>query len=151
MTTETLWLTDAQQYVWRRWLRLNRELSATLGRDLQKDSELSMPDFEALVYLTDVEEGRLRISALAGAMDWERSRLSHHIKRMEARGLVTRAECPEDGRGAFVAITPAGRAAIQRAAPAHVRSVRRLVIDVLSDEELEQLGRITDKLLAQLH
>jgi DNA-binding MarR family transcriptional regulator len=109
-----------------------------------------MPDFETLVYLTDVEEGRLRISALATAMDWERSRLSHHIKRMEARGLVTREGCPEDGRGAFVAITPEGRAAIEQAAPSHVRSVRRLVIDVLSDDELQELGRITDKLLARL-
>lgn len=150
MTTENLWLTDAQQHVWRRWLRLNRELSSTLAHEMQARSELSMPDFEALVYLTDIPEGRLRISVLAEAMDWERSRLSHHIKRMEKRALVSREECPEDGRGAFVAITPAGRAAIERAAPEHVRTVRRLVVDVLSDEELEQLGRITDKLLAEL-
>jgi DNA-binding MarR family transcriptional regulator len=150
MTTETVWLSDSQQQVWRRWLRVHRELSAALGRDLQQHSELSMPDFEALVHLTDVPEGRLRISALATAMDWERSRLSHHIKRMEARGLVSREGCLEDGRGAFVAITPTGRAAIEQAAPAHVREVRRLFVDALSDEELDELGRITGKLLTRL-
>jgi DNA-binding MarR family transcriptional regulator len=148
MTTE--WLTDEQQRAWRSWLRLNKDLSAELARELQDGSDLSMADFEVLVNLTDVPEGRLRILELAGAMHWERSRLSHHLKRMEARELVDRAGCPDDGRGSFVGITPEGRSAIERAAPDHVASVRRLVIDVLTEEELATLGRITDKLLTRL-
>jgi DNA-binding MarR family transcriptional regulator len=146
----TEWLDDRQQRVWRAWLKLNRELPSVLGRELQAGSDLSMADFEVLVNLTDRPEGRLRISELATSMNWERSRVSHHLKRMEARGLVDRAGCPDDGRGSFVGITPAGRQAIERAAPDHVETVRRLVIDVLSDEELDALGRLTTKLLAQL-
>jgi DNA-binding MarR family transcriptional regulator len=146
----TEWLDDRQQRVWRAWLKLNRELPSVLGRELQAGSDLSMADFEVLVNLTDRPEGRLRISELATSMNWERSRVSHHLKRMEARGLVDRAGCPDDGRGSFVGITPAGRQAIERAAPDHVETVRRLVIDVLSDEELDTLGRLTTKLLAQL-
>jgi DNA-binding MarR family transcriptional regulator len=146
----TDWLDDRQQRIWRAWLKLNRDLPATLGRELQAGSDLSMADFEVLVNLTDVPEGRLRISELASNMNWERSRVSHHLKRMEARALVDRAGCPDDGRGSFVGITRAGRDAIERAAPDHVESVRRLVIDVLTEEELETLGRLTDKLLASV-
>ena len=146
----TDWLDDRQQQIWRAWIKLNRDLPAALGRQIQSRSDLSMADFEVLVNLTDVTEGRLRISELASEMNWERSRVSHHLQRMEARGLVARAGCPEDGRGSFVNITTAGRDAIERAAPGHVKDVRRLVIGALTDEELETLGALTDKLLAQL-
>lgn len=143
----TAWLDDDQQRAWRTWLKLNRDLPAALARELAGASDLSMADFEVLVNLTDVPEGRLRISELAANMAWERSRVSHHLKRMEARGLVDRAGCPDDGRGSFVGITPAGRTAIERAAPSHVETVRRLVIDVLTPEELATLGRLSAKVL----
>lgn len=148
MSDSTPWFDDDQQRIWRAFMRLNRDLDAALARDLQSHSELSVADFEVLVNLTDVPDGRLRPSDLAASMQWDRSRLSHHVKRMEARGLVTREGCPEDGRGAFVGITPAGRQAIETAAPDHVRAVRRLVVDALTPEELEQLGALADKLLA---
>src|SRR6187431_3359778 len=102
MSPEAPWLSHRQELVWRGWLRLNAELSATLQRELQDDAGLSMPDFEVLVHLTDNPQGRVRISDLARLLHWERSRVSHHVKRMEGRGLVQRTECPEDGRGAFV-------------------------------------------------
>jgi DNA-binding MarR family transcriptional regulator len=70
---------------------------------------------------------------------------------MEGRGLVQRTECVEDGRGAFVGITPAGRAAIEHAAPGHVSAVRRLMFDALSDDEVACLARTIDKLLDQQH
>lgn len=146
----TNWLSEEQQQVWRAWLRLNRELPAALGRHMHENSSLSMADFEVLVALTDVPDGRLRISELASGMNWERSRVSHQLRRMEARGLVDRAGCPDDGRGSFVGITSTGRRAIEQAAPEHVEEVRRVFVDVLTPEELEQLGRINAKLLDAL-
>jgi DNA-binding MarR family transcriptional regulator len=92
----------------------------------------------------------LRISQLASLLDWERSRLSHHFKRMEARGLVERQECPEDARGAFVVLTAAGRDAIERAAPGHARTVRELVFDAFSDDDLDVVARFTGAVLRQL-
>ncbi len=150
MDTDDPWLTDGQQRVWRRWLRVNAELPAVLHRQLQADSELSLPDFDVLVQLTDTPDGRVRVLDLARALHWERTRLSHHIKRMASRGLVRREECPDDGRGAYVVLTPAGRAAIEQAAPAHVRTVRALVFDALTDEELASLAAVVDKVLARL-
>ena len=110
---------------------------------------MSMPDFEVLVHLTDSPEGRVRVTELARLLQWERSRVSHHVTRMERRGLVERTECAEDGRGAFVAITSAGRAAIEQAAPGHVRAVRRLMFDALNEEERAALAAVIDKLLAR--
>jgi DNA-binding MarR family transcriptional regulator len=110
---------------------------------------LSIQDYEVLVHLTDNPDGRVRVTELAGLLQWERSRVSHHIKRMEHRRLVQRAECSEDGRGAFVAITPQGRAAIEEAAPSHVMTVRRLMFDALSEEEKAALAAVIDKLLAR--
>lgn len=150
MNTGEPWLTEEQQRVWRRWLAVNAELPAVLHRGLQAESGLSLPDFEVLVQLTEAAEGRLRATDLAEALQWERSRLSHHIKRMEARGLIVREGCPEDGRGAYITVTPSGREAIERAAPPHARTVRKLVFEALTDAELEALGTITGKVLARL-
>ena len=150
MSSDFRWLTAEEQRVWRRWLTLNAQLSATLQRELQDDAGLSTQDYEVLVHLTDNPEGRMRVTDLARLMQWERSRVSHHVTRMERRRLVQRVECAEDGRGAFVVITPQGRAAIEQAAPSHVNTVRRLVFDALSPEEVDSFGAIIDKALAQL-
>ena len=150
MSSGFRWLTAEEQRVWRRWMTLNAQLSATLQRELQDDAGLSTQDYEVLVHLTDNAEGRMRVTDLARLMQWERSRVSHHVTRMERRHLVQRVECAEDGRGAFVVITQQGRAAIEQAAPGHVNTVRRLVFDVLNPEEVDSFGAIIDKALAQL-
>lgn len=163
MTDSGPWLDDDEQRVWRQWLAVTARLPGALHRQLQEGAGLSLPDFDVLVRLTDtLPEGadgagadgsgaaRLRVGDLAEALQWERSRLSHHLRRMEGRGLVTREECADDGRGAFVALTPAGRAAIEAAAPDHVRLVRSLVFDALTPAQVEALGEVTAAVLARL-
>jgi len=148
--TETPWLTDDEQRTWRAFLRVQARLDVALGRHLQSGSELSQADFGVLVQLTDTPEGRARAYELGRFLEWEKSRLSHHLTRMEKRGLVARQDCPTDRRGAFVAITAAGRSAIEAAAPAHVREVRRLVFDALTPEQVATLREISETLLQQL-
>lgn len=144
------WLSPDEQHAWRTFIRLHQKLTAALSRDLQAHSKLSGADYEILVALTDVPEGRLRPQDLAREIDWEQSRLSHQIARMAKRGLVAREECAEDGRGVLVAITPAGREVIEAAAPKHVATVRRLVIDALAPDELATLARINERILERL-
>ena len=144
MNDSTAWLNDDEEHVWRRWLSLNATLPAALHRALQAEAGLSLQDFEVLVRLTDTPDGRVRVSDLARDMLWERSRLSHHVTRMEGRGLVVREECPEDRRGAFVVLTDRGREAIERAAPGHVDAVRRMVFDGISAEDLAVFTRVVD-------
>lgn len=148
MSTEVPWLSDDEQRVWRAWLRLSTVLPAAIHRELQADSGLSLPDFDVLVQLTDRAEERVRVTELSRSLNWERSRVSHHVARMERRGLVAREECDDDARGAYVVLTDAGRQAIRRAAPDHVRTVRRLVFDALDDADLAALDVVIGKLLA---
>lgn len=150
MNTNVPWLSEAEQRLWRRWLRVNALLPAILHRELQAESGLSLSDFEVLARLTDSQDGRVRVSDLARALQWEKSRVSHHVTRMERRGLVKREECADDGRGAFVVLSPGGLAAIDQAAPGHVRTVRRVVFDTLSQDDTEALAAVIDKVLARL-
>jgi DNA-binding MarR family transcriptional regulator len=144
------WLTPEEQHAWRGFVRLHERLGGRLSRLLQQESRLSGADFAVLVHLTDVPEGRRRFLDLARALEWEKSRMSHQISRMAKRGLVTRQECPEDGRGAFVVITDAGRAAIEAAAPLHVEAVRGLFLDHVTPAELRTLAQISDRVVERL-
>ncbi len=150
MTETARWLDDRESHLWRTWMKVEAQLGATLQRDLQAGSGLSMSDFAVLVHLTDDPQGQLRASDLATLLHWDRSRLSHHVKRMAGRGFVERRDCTEDGRGSFVAVTAEGRTAIEQAAPGHVASVRRLVFDVLRPEQLVALTDVMDTLAVEL-
>ena len=123
-----VWLDDHQQRVWRLWLEVSTTLPAVLNRQLSRDSQLSVQDFEVLVRLSETDGGDMRVVALAEHMGWERSRLSHHLTRMEKRGLIERRVCCSDGRGAIIHLTDQGTAALQQAAPGHAALVRRVVL-----------------------
>jgi DNA-binding MarR family transcriptional regulator len=117
------WLSDDEQRVWRTYLRMT---------SLLQDCGLTLPEYEVLVQLSETAQHRLRPFQICEALNWEQSRLSHQLTRMERRGLVSRHECAADGRGAFIELTAAGADAIAAAAPRHVASVRGLVFDRLS-------------------
>jgi len=129
------WLSADEQRVWRTYLQLSSLLSAALNRQLQQDCGLTLPEYEVLVQLSEAPARRLRPFQVCEALNWEQSRLSHQLTRMERRGLVLRRECAADGRGAFVELTPAGAAVIEAASPRHVATVRGLVFDRLSDAQ----------------
>jgi DNA-binding MarR family transcriptional regulator len=146
-----MWLTPDQQQVWRAYLRVSESLPAQLNRELQTESGLSAAEYAVLVQLSEADGGRQRPFQLGEALQWEQSRLSHQLTRMERRGLVCRENCPsEDGRGAYVTLTAAGRTAIESAAPAHAAAVRDLVFNHLTAEELSTFGRVCEKILTNL-
>ncbi|MGV0869692.1 MarR family winged helix-turn-helix transcriptional regulator [Corynebacterium kalidii] len=142
----TPWLTEAEQELWRSWLSVARRMDTALARDLQRDTGLSMADYEVLVNLSEAEGNRMRMAVLADRLAWNRSRLSHQITRMINRGLLGRETCNSDGRGAFVVLTDLGLATIRDAAPSHVSSVRRMMFDVLDEDQTAALHDILDTL-----
>jgi DNA-binding MarR family transcriptional regulator len=150
MAKKTRWLNDREAHLWQSWLRVNQELSEVLADQLSRDSGLSGADYAVLVPLSEVPGGVLRARELGRAILWGRDRLAHQVRRMEQRGLVAREECEEDARGSMVRLTPAGRAAIEGAAPGHVAATRRYFIDLLSDEEMDVLTRVCDRVLSEL-
>ncbi len=133
------WLDDREQRAWRALLTLHQGLNRALERQLQREAGLSGADYSVLVQLSEAPEQRVRHFELSAALDWEKSRLSHHLSRMVARGLVARERCPEDSRGGYVTLTEQGRTAIEQAAPRHVAQVRHLFIDRLASRHLDAL------------
>jgi DNA-binding MarR family transcriptional regulator len=144
------WLTGAEHRAWIGYRRMRARLDLQLARDLARDSGLSEPDYDVLSSVSEAEGHRMRLGELADRMLWSKSRLSHHVTRMEQRGLVAREDCADDGRGAVIVLTSAGWRAIQAAAPPHVASVRRHFIDLLTSDQIDALAAITRSVLGHL-
>lgn len=144
------WLTEEEQQAWRGLLRMTSQLNARMNRQLLQEFGISLTDYEVLVVLSEAPQGRLRVFEMADALAWEQSRVSHQLARMQRRSLIAREDCASDARGAFAVLTGAGRAAIERAAPAHVEMVRQLVFDGLSHDQLTALTEITAGVLDRL-
>ncbi|GGW58514.1 MarR family transcriptional regulator [Streptomyces lucensis JCM 4490] len=123
---------------------MSQLLDTEISRGLRMDIGLSMADYRVLAPLSEAPDHRLRMQDLASRAHWEKSRLSHQVRRMESRRLVRREECATDARGAFAIITPEGLQAVRKAAPLHVARVRRLLVDVLSREQLQALADVCE-------
>lgn len=147
---EPRWLDDAELRAWRAYQALSDQLGALLHRNLVRSTGLSLSDYAVLVHLSESPEDRLRAYELGAALRWEKSRLSHHLRRMESRDLIERRTCESDGRGLWVALTGRGREAIEAAAPLHVADVRALLVDQLTPDQLDSLAEIAEKVLAAL-
>ncbi len=111
---------------------------------------MSAADYAVLVPLSEAPNAQLRTKDLGIALGWDRSRTSHQVTRMVKRGLVTREICENDARGSVVSLTPAGRTAIEKAAPNHVALVRKLFFDPLSNDELDALSVVLDQMLVAI-
>lgn len=146
----TQWLSEDEHRTWRNVLRMHSRLLEALAQSLRADSDMSLPDYEVLAVLSESPGGALRSLDLRTALRWDKSRLAHHVRRMEQRGLVERSECTEDGRASVVHITPAGTVAIEAAAPAHVEQVRALFFDALTPEQVRALDEAAESVLARL-
>ncbi|WP_456845083.1 MarR family winged helix-turn-helix transcriptional regulator [Cellulomonas sp. P5_C6] len=144
MTTDTPttveWLTAEQQAHWRAFRGGAARLFAALEHELERDTGLSTHEYEVLVRLSETPDRTLRMAQLADNIAHSRSRLTHTIRRMEERGLVTRAPCVEDARGVNCVMTEKGWEVLVAAAPQHVQSVRDHLVDVLTDEQFAALG-----------
>jgi DNA-binding MarR family transcriptional regulator len=128
--------TSAELRTWREFIETVDALSWRLAGRLQAESSLSPGDYQVLLALSEADGRRLRPSELAAVIGWERSRLSHHLGRMEKRGLISRDPCAADGRGAEVVLAAHGGDCFRRATIPHLRAVRELFIDALSPQQL---------------
>jgi DNA-binding MarR family transcriptional regulator len=148
--TEPQWLSQAQARAWLGYRRMRALLDLQLTRDLARNSGLSEADYDVLSSVSEAAGHSMRLGDLAAHMLWSKSRLSHHVARMERRGLVARQDCASDGRGAVLTLTEAGWQAIRDAAPGHVESVRTHFLDLLTAEQVQALAGITETVLAHL-
>ena len=142
--------TRQQLAVWRAFIETAETIRSTTSVPLQATAGLSVGDYQVLLALSEAEGRCLRSSELAAGIGWERSRLSHHLGRMEKRGLISRQECKTDNRGAEVHLTEQGDKAFRKGSRPHLECIREQFVDVLTDEQLDQLAVITSRLGAAL-
>jgi DNA-binding MarR family transcriptional regulator len=148
--SDTRWLSDEEQDVWRNFAAATSMLQAHIEAQLQREGGMPHTYYEVLVALSEAPGRTLRMSDLADARFSSRSRLSHAVARLEANGWVRREACPTDKRGAWAVLTPAGFTALEAAAPSHVETVRQSLFDPLSPEQVEQLGEIMAAIRAKM-
>ena len=141
-SSDTRWLDEEQQRAWRALMMGTTLLLDRLDDDLQAAFDISLTEYEILVRLSEKPGRRMRMAHLADALCHSRSRITHTVARMERRGLLERAESPEDGRGVLAAMTDQGMALLEKAAHVHVTGVRDNVVDLASDEDFAALGRV---------
>lgn len=143
-------LTPVQADAWNSYQRMRTRLSERLNRELAHETGLSEADFEILVALIESPDETVRALALRCGLEWEKSRLSHQLRRMEQRGLVRREVCTEDNRSTIIRITDAGRRLAEDAKRQHEQAVRSIVCDSLTPAQLDALGCISEAILARL-
>jgi DNA-binding MarR family transcriptional regulator len=142
--------TKQQLATWRAFIETTEQLRSTLAARLQTESGLSPSDYAVLLALHDADDHHLRSSVLATHIGWQRSRLSHHLGRMERRGLIDRQECETDNRGAEIVLTATGQVAFRRATVPHLRAIRELFVDALTPDQLDAVQDVSAALQGQL-
>ena len=139
----TPWLDPGEQHAWRALVLGTELLFGRLNDELERQHGLTLTEYSILVRLSE-RDGRMRMAQLADALAHSRSRVTHTIKRMESRDLVRREDSIEDGRGVDAVLTARGLEVLTRTAPAHVRGVRRHLLDLAPADDVAALGRVMD-------
>ena len=147
---ETQWLDEAERDAWLRLVAVVELLPAVLDSQLRTESGLTHYEYFVIAMLSEAPERTLRMTSLGQRTNATLPRLSHVVRRLEDRGLVERFPSPEDGRATNARLTDAGWDAVVAAAPGHVATVRRHVLDPLTPEQVKQLRDIGDALLTRL-
>jgi DNA-binding MarR family transcriptional regulator len=142
------WLDPDEMRFWRGFIEVSGRALDAINADLRTDADVTHDDYEVLVRLSEAPDRRMRMSELAAQVIQSRSRLTQRIDRLVERGFVERQRCPEDRRGMLAALTDAGFATLAAAAPAHVESVRRHLIDRLGPEQIRAGAEVFEAVLA---
>lgn len=137
-------LDPVQRRAWLSYMRVYHRMEYEMNRQLQADCDMSLPDFTVMNALTLSRDSRAHLNVLATTIGWERSRLSHHVQRMSARGLVERRRSDSDGRATDVVLTEAGRRAFDSAAPSHAAWIRTLFFSELDSDRQHQLADLLE-------
>ena len=144
------WLDGAERHAWLTLLAATARLDGALDHQLQRDAGIPLAYYQILAMLSEAPRRTLRMTDLAEITQSSQSRISHAVKRLEARSWVLRRPCSDDRRSTLAVLTEAGHAALVAAAPGHVGAVRTHLFDALSAEQVGQLREILGTVLDRL-
>ena len=145
------WLSPSQLRAWVAYMRVQLRMNYEINRQLQRDSGLSLSDYHVLNALSNSPDHKLQVSDLAALIGWERSRLSHHLRRLSDRGLTKRIQSTDDGRATDAVLTKMGMNARNEAAPGHLMLVRKLFFAPLPDELVAPFTAALEHIQASLN
>lgn len=148
--SEPPWLNETEMRAWRSFLEVSDRVANAISDGLKTNSELTADDYDVLVHLSEADDERLRMTELSQRLVHSQSRLTQRIDRLAKKGFVCREKCSNDRRSTFACLTPAGRSALEAAAPHHVVDVRAALIDRLSPAEHAQLATIFERIVAEM-
>jgi DNA-binding MarR family transcriptional regulator len=148
--TEVRWLDEDEQETWRTFLAASQLLRESLERQLQRDAGMPQAYYMILVVLSETPGRAMTMSELAQLVRSSPSRLSHAVAKLEEIGWVRRCRHTRDGRTTLAALTDAGFAALEAAAPGHVEQVRSVLFDPLTADQVRQLREIFQAVLTKL-
>jgi DNA-binding MarR family transcriptional regulator len=140
-------LTTAELGAWRGLLRVHSALVKALDAELLADHDLPLTSYEVLINLQAAPDRRRRMAELADGVLLSRSGMTRLVDRLEREGLLERDACASDGRGTFAVLTPKGEELLSRARRTHLDGVRERFLTHFSEDELEQLGRLWNRVL----
>ena len=148
---DTPWLSPSQERAWVAYMRVQLRMNYEVNRELQRDCGLSLSDYHVLNALSNAPDHRMQVTDLAALIGWERSRLSHHLRRLSERGLAERFQSADDGRATDAVLTKTGMAAMVEAAPGHAMLVKRLFFEPLPDELVAPFTAALEHIQASLN
>jgi len=131
---------------WTRLLRAHASTTRLLSAELQADHGLTLNDFEALLVLSRAEGGRMKRVELSRRLLLTPSGITRLLEGLERAGLVRRTTCPNDLRVAYAELTPEGLERFEAASCAHLGSIRDLMEEHFSEDEIDELGEMLGKL-----
>jgi DNA-binding MarR family transcriptional regulator len=149
--SDSPWLSPSQKRAWVAYMRVQLRMNYEINRQLQLDSDLSLADYHVLNALSNAPDHKLQITDLAALIGWERSRLSHQVRRLCERGLTKRVQSEDDGRATDAVLTKKGLNAIVAAAPGHVALVKKLFFQPLPDELVSPFTAALEHIQASLN
>lgn len=145
----TKWLTPAEMAAWRTYIETSGDLLRAIEKDLAPFG-LDRGDYQLLAMLSEAPDQRLRMCDLADSLRLTRSGLTRRMDGVLKKKLVTRVQSEQDGRAAYASLTPKGLDLLKQAAPNHLESVRRLMIDLLSPAEIKAIASAFNKISQNL-
>lgn len=135
---------------WRAFHRIRITLLPPLIRHLSETTGLTEAEYQVFIGLSSVETGQMKPSELAKELGWDMGRLSHQVSRMQARGLLSRQQCPVDARSCWIGLTKKGQALADKSIPMQMAEVERLFTEALTKEQMRAFIEIADAIEAHL-
>jgi DNA-binding MarR family transcriptional regulator len=145
------WLSPSQARAWVAFMRVKLRMNYEINRQLQRDSGLSLADYHVLNALSNAPDHKLQVTDLAALIGWERSRLSHHLRRLSDRCLTKCVQSADDGRATDAVLTKRGMNARSEAAQGHLMLVRKLFFEPLPDELVAPFTAALEHIQASLN